>query len=421
MRTVLRRIVVATVLVAALVDALRTMIAGGPPSTPRPAPERHSAMFRQFVLTALALLVAGGILAGVVLVSGVVPIKASSGHWQVTEWFLQFAKRRSVATQSILIDVPSLDDPALVAKGATHFDIACRPCHGSPDLRWPVVAQQMTPRPPDLASSVGRYDAAALFYIVRHGIKFTGMPAWPSQARSDEVWAMVAFLQSLPTLDAGEYERLARPSLPDPPYAPIQAIAAEVPRALVEHCGRCHGADGLGRGTGAFPKIAGQRAAYLGASLQAYARGQRHSGIMQPIAAALSAQELRLVTDYYARLAVFSRPAILDRPADRLVADRLVEEGRALATRGIPDRLVPPCAKCHGPNRQDTNPRYPRLAGQYADYLELQLTLFRNGSRGGTDYQHIMSRAARQLTPAQARAAAAFYASLAPAGDGSQR
>ncbi|MFN2428348.1 MAG: cytochrome c, partial [Candidatus Binatia bacterium] len=75
-------------------------------------------------------------------------------------------------------------------------------------LQQPRIAAAMTPKPPDLRTVALTFDPEELFYIVKHGIKFTGMPAWPALERDDEVWAVVAFLRMLPTLDPGEYLEL---------------------------------------------------------------------------------------------------------------------------------------------------------------------------------------------------------------------
>src|SRR5688572_16749817 len=143
---------------------------------------------------------AGAVLAalGLGVVSGVVPIAASSGHWWITDRFLHFAMRRSIVTHSLFVTAPPLMDPALVTRGAGHYELACRPCHGSPDLERPPIAQGMTPAPPYLPPLVAEWQPRHLFYVVKHGVKFTGMPAWPTQNRDDEVWAMVAFLERLP-------------------------------------------------------------------------------------------------------------------------------------------------------------------------------------------------------------------------------
>lgn len=78
----------------------------------------------------------------------------------------------------------------------------------------------------------------------------------------------------------------------------------------------------------------------------------------------------------------------------------------------MPDKRVPACVTCHGPGGTRRNPHYPRLAGQYADYILLQLTLFKAQTRGGTPYHHIVERVASQLTDEDMRAVAAFFASL---------
>ncbi|HXW07479.1 MAG TPA: c-type cytochrome [Vicinamibacterales bacterium] len=363
----------------------------------------------------VATVVLAAIAGAIVFVSGIVPIKASSGHWAITAWLLDVAKQRSVSTHTIGTRVPPLEGAALAMKGAAHFEFGCAPCHGSPVLQQPTIASRMTPTPPDLRQAGSTFEPAELFYIVKHGIKFTGMPAWPAHTRDDEVWAMVAFLRRLPSLDARGYVELAAPhdaaDMPDP----LESLTPprSVPDAIRESCARCHGADGLGRGTGAFPKLAGQRPAYLLASLEAYARGQRHSGIMQPAAAPLDRDEMRQIAEYYSGLD--GGGSALGSLHAETRADTGAEDlGRRIATRGLPDQLIPPCIECHGPGEQPRNPHYPRLAGQYAEYLELQLRLFKAGQRGGTSYASIMHKVASRLSEDQMQAVASYLASTAP-------
>jgi cytochrome c553/cytochrome c5 len=330
----------------------------------------------------------------------------------VTEWILQFSKRRSVATHTIGVELQGLDSPSLVLKGAGHYENGCRPCHGSPELRTPRVARAMLPPPPYLGDEVAEWEPEELFYIVKHGIKFTGMPAWPAQQRDDEVRAVVAFLLVLPELDRDGYRRLVfgedseRTSV-----APLPDLeGANVPKAVRASCGRCHGASGLGRGEGAFPRLAGQRPEYLFNALRAYARDLRHSGIMQPIAAALDEREMRELARYYARLPRREQAPVPATPA--------IERGRAIAHQGIAGRRVPACAECHGPQPKRRNAAYPRLAGQYAEYLTLQLELLAERRRGGSSYVHLMHEVAPRLTAEQMRDVAAYYESLSPSPDG---
>lgn len=368
-------------------------------------------------MAAVVLLVLGAFGGLMVMISGLVPIKASSGHWDITAAFLDFAKRRSVKTHTIGMKVPPLDDARMVLKGAGHYGFACEPCHGSPAVQQPRIASRMTPRPSDLNESVPTYYPEELFYIVKHGIKLTGMPAWPTQQRDDEVWAMVAFLRKLPELDPAQYNELtgAAKAAPDDklPLENLMGPTPPMPDAVAENCARCHGIDGLGRGTGAFPRLAGQRHEYLSASLVAYARGERHSGVMEPVAANLGADDIDAIARYYAGLPPGG-------PAAAETNDPEVETGRRIASEGIPERLIPACSECHGPGGE-RNRHYPRLSGQYADYLRLQLEIYRDKRRGGTPYHEIMHNFVGQLTDDHIRAVSKYFASLPGEASDAQR
>lgn len=385
------------------------------------AEERESAAFRRGLLAgfparrdlgwAAALLVLGaGALGIVVLISGVVPIKASSGHWEITKWILNFASSRSVATHSLGITAPdNLDDPAMVLRGAGHYETACRGCHGTVTGTVPVLATAMTPTPPYLKDFIPIWEPRELFYLVKHGVKFTAMPAWPAQHRDDEVWAMVAFIRRLPEMDETQYRRLVhgddseRPALV---HMPSEDMAT--PREVLDTCARCHGEDGQGRGNAAFPKIGGQREAYLANALRAYKTGARPSGIMRPIAAALSDEAIQALAEYYSRL----EPSGFEEGGLAGFGDESRARGERIALGGAPDLRVPACIQCHAAS--GVNPAYPRITGQHAGYLETQLRLFREGHRGGSPYAEIMRKVAAELTEEQARDAARYFASRPP-------
>jgi cytochrome c553 len=368
------------------------------------------------ILTALAI---GGVL---FIALGLPSIAANTGHWPLTERFLEVVMTHTVRMRTLGTKVPPLDDPALVLKGAGHYATGCAPCHGAPGQPRSLIARQMLPTPPWLVDDVSSLEPAEMFWIVRHGLKYTAMPAWPAPEREDEVWAMVAFLQRLPGLDPAEYRQLAygdaMPAAGVGRDGAFLSTLAAPPQTTLANCARCHGVNGEGRGTGAFPRLAGQREAYLLASLRAFARGERHSGVMQPIAAGLGDAQMRALARHYATLgAAGARPVVGDTP--RPGADDpdsgSIARGEALASRGVAARRIPACRHCHGPGANARNAVYPDLAGQYRDYLALQLRLFQRGHRGGTPYAQIMHIAASTLTADEIEDLSAYYAS-APAG-----
>ena len=349
-------------------------------------------------LTAAVLGIIGGTTALLVVVSGIVPIKASSGHWRITAAFLDFAKVRSVKTHSMGLQAPSLEDPALVLRGASHYETGCSSCHGAPGAGIPPVMAAMTPVPPQLSDRIDRWKPEELFSIVKHGIKFTGMPAWPAPQRDDEVWAVVAFLRQMPRLDAAAYRRLVYGEAPIP-------TSGEAPSVVRQTCSRCHGVDGTGRDSGAFPALAGQRAEYLYSSLRAFAGRTRFSGIMSTFAANLDDQTMRHAAAYYEGLP----PRTAGTSADAASFAR----GEAIARSGVPARDIPACSGCHGPSANSRNPAYPLLAGQHTRYLALQLDLFKTRSRGGTGYANLMHVFVDRLSPADIRDLTLYYEAVA--------
>jgi cytochrome c553 len=265
----------------------------------------------------------------------------------------------------------------------------------------------MTPAPPELTGTLSRYTPEQLFSIVKHGIKFTGMPAWPVQNRDDEVWAVVAFLRRMPDLDATEYRRLAYGSSSSVPNAAPNLPTAEgqpLPVMVRDICWRCHGLEGTGRGPGAFPGLAGQRAEYLHASLRAFAGRRRFSGIMNGIAANLSDEAMREAAEYYA--------ALPPREGERSGDSAPIARGALIATRGVPDQDIPACAECHGPTDVPKNPMYPRLAAQHSRYLASQLELLKARHRGGSPNVALMHAFVDRLSPAHIRDVTLYYGSI---------
>jgi len=356
----------------------------------------------------VAIMVAvAGVVGVAAMLSGIIPIAASGGHWSVTRKVLNFSMARSVSTHSIGIDAPDLDNSAMVHRGAGHFETGCVQCHGSPVRPQSPIVAAMTPRPPALSTAVPHWETRELFYIVKHGVKLTGMPAWSGQNRDDEVWDVVAFLKTLPETDADAYRKLVTDS--------NTAVSEYLGPPHLQHlvtstCGRCHGTDGRGRDSGAFPALAGQHQKYIAASLRAYAAGERHSGIMQPLAVPLADNEITDLAEYYSKLpTAFDDSPFEEAAAEPSPTDEITDEltGVQIAQNGIPSQKVPSCTGCRGPDRSDS---YPLLSGQPSSYLAKQLTLFKRRDRGGTEQQHLMHPATDRITEKQIQAVAEYFA-----------
>lgn len=261
--------------------------------------KRLNIAFAVSVLFGAAVVVAAGAAAFVWL--GFYNVAATSKHLWPTELLLHYAMERSVARHAPVLAVPDLGDPSLVRRGAAHFSSGCAPCHGAPGQLASPIAQQMTPVPPGLYSADRDFTPSQLFWIVEHGVKMTAMPGWPAPERSDEIWAMVAFLEALPHLNPPAYAKLTNNSSGST-FLPQQQLPQSAGSDFdPSSCARCHGADGRGE-DGVFPALAGLDAAKTVRALDAYRDGSRPSGFMQPVAAMMNDAAIAAAAHYYANL-----------------------------------------------------------------------------------------------------------------------
>jgi cytochrome c553 len=365
----------------------------------------------QRILITIALTVLGlGLGALLTAWSGVYNIAASRGHWAITEWFLEFGMRNSVKSRADGIEAPQLDRPDLYVLGAGHFHSGCAPCHGAPGLRPGLPAQHALPPAPDLTHLKQEWSDGELFWIVKHGIKYTAMPAWASQDRDDEVWAVVAFLKRLQRLDAQGYRELALGAAEPPPPSGQDIALVGSWRDAVGACSRCHGAEGRRPPSNLVPVLHGQPAEFLAAALQSYSKGIRPSGIMQPVASELTSAAIEKLARYYSGLSV---------PAPR-AAKPDASRGGALVNDGDPAARIPACLPCHGETALRT---FPRLAGQNAAYMANRLRRWKDGERSHTGTDSIMAPIARLLSNQQIDEAAAYLAGLShtPQGEAKAR
>ncbi|HSM12123.1 MAG TPA: cytochrome c [Lysobacter sp.] len=143
--------------------------------------------------------------------SGVYDVAADAQHTRPVHSLLQTLRERSIAARTDDLVVPSdLSDPARIRQGAGNYNAMCMGCHLAPGMADTELSKGLYPSPPNL--SLSGVDAAAAFWVIKHGIKASGMPAWGQSMGDEYIWNMAAFLQALPELDAGGYDVLVASS-----------------------------------------------------------------------------------------------------------------------------------------------------------------------------------------------------------------
>ena len=163
----------------------------------------------------VAMLAVGALLAligaaSLVIYAGIYNVAADTPHTQPVFWLLEIVRDRSIAARATGIAVPpDLSDPKRISAGAAQYAEMCSSCHLAPGMKRTEISRGLYPRAPELRRG-SRATPAEDFWVVKHGLKMSGMPAW-GVTHSDEIlWDVVAFLRKLPELTPDQYQALAR-------------------------------------------------------------------------------------------------------------------------------------------------------------------------------------------------------------------
>ena len=160
---------------------------------------------RTSLLAGMLLIVVGSITYFVV---GAYDVGADVPHTRPVLWLIEKARERSIASRAANVVLPALDDPALIAAGAHHYVAMCAGCHLAPGIAESELRAGLYPQPPDLSRR--SRPPSESFWIIKHGLKMTAMPAWGATHDDAAIWGLVAFLQELPRLSPQQYRRLAQ-------------------------------------------------------------------------------------------------------------------------------------------------------------------------------------------------------------------
>jgi mono/diheme cytochrome c family protein len=158
------------------------------------------------LIGALGLIVA--IVAAVFFFGGYYNIAATEQDNGAVAWALIQVRQASIDRHATDTPSGSLDNPATVQAGAKAFAArGCVNCHGGPGAQWAKFSEGLNPGPPDLKDVVGGLQPREIFWVVKNGIRMTGMPSFAGAGVPDpEIWSMVAFLKKLPTVSDADFK-----------------------------------------------------------------------------------------------------------------------------------------------------------------------------------------------------------------------
>lgn len=171
---------------------------------------------KSLIIIAIAVFSVGAIY----LYSGAYSMGADVPHNKFTYWLLETAREQSIEMASKDIGVPPLDDPELLLSGGADYNDMCVACHLKPGKTQSDMSIGLYPKPPNLSKQEDEHghddaggghgdpaqSARRQFWVIKHGVKASGMPAWGPTHDDQRIWAMVAFLQKLPELNPEQYQ-----------------------------------------------------------------------------------------------------------------------------------------------------------------------------------------------------------------------
>lgn len=147
--------------------------------------------------------------ASLAVYSGAFNVAADTPHSQPVYWLLQKIRQYSVAARAVDVVPNDLGDAKRITSGAGQYAEMCSNCHLAPGMKRTEISRGLYPRAPELRRGSGLTPAEE-FWIVKHGIKMTGMPAWGVTHDDEMLWDVVAFLRRMPELAADEYQALVK-------------------------------------------------------------------------------------------------------------------------------------------------------------------------------------------------------------------
>ena len=163
---------------------------------------------RKIIGTVIVLAILGVAGAAAFIYSGSFNVAATEKHYDLVHSVLETARIRSIKAHAAgMTPPPDLDSRSRLVNGTSHFAEHCAMCHSAPGVEAEDMAEGMYPKPPVLTDVATRYTPGELFWVLKNGIKMSGMPSW-SDHGDDDLWNTVAFMERLPGMSEQDYGKL---------------------------------------------------------------------------------------------------------------------------------------------------------------------------------------------------------------------
>ena len=156
---------------------------------------------------ALAIIVALG--AVIFFLGGYFNVAATEEDPALVNWVLVRTRTASIERPAGATPSINIADAAIIQAGARAFtERGCVNCHGAPGASWQKFSEGLRPDPPDLKELAPQREPGQLFWVIKHGIKMTGMPSFQLAGVDDkEIWSIVAFVKKLPEVSEDDYKK----------------------------------------------------------------------------------------------------------------------------------------------------------------------------------------------------------------------
>ncbi|MFV2059997.1 MAG: cytochrome c [Gammaproteobacteria bacterium] len=141
---------------------------------------------------------------------GVYNIAANDKHWAITNQLIEILRERSIQVRAEDLVVPdNINDSSRITSAATGYAEMCSTCHLAPGMKITELHEGLYPQPPIFHKTAqGEHKIKDKFWVIKNGIKLTGMPAWHKSHTDDDIWSLVAFISKLNEMSAEEYQKM---------------------------------------------------------------------------------------------------------------------------------------------------------------------------------------------------------------------